>query len=131
MSGEIATFTPSTFEKFITLYKANNILASETLEAFNHFLITLSSFLNILEEFTSNNIYDETITIKWYGSAVISSTDTIRANSNWYRQAVFDNISINMHSDEIGNYITHDGMCFGKVILILIMIILSSTNIIF
>jgi hypothetical protein len=43
-------------------------------------------------------------------------TDTIRANSNWYQQAVFDNISINMNSDEIKNYITSDGMCFGKVL---------------
>lgn len=55
------------------------------------------------------------IFIKWYNSVIISSSDTIQANSNWYNQAVFDNISINMNSDKIENYVTNNGMCFGKV----------------
>ena len=54
--------------------------------------------------------------VKWYKVAVISSGDVIRAISNWYQQEVFDNISVNMSPDEIKDYITHDGMCFGKVI---------------
>jgi hypothetical protein len=116
MNGEIATFKLSSFDEFITTYKANNILAPEALEAFNQFLTALSRFFNLLEDFTNNDVNDETITIKWYSSAVISSSDTIRANSNWYQQAVFDNISINMNSDEIKNYITSDGMCFGKIL---------------
>ncbi|CAG8545868.1 10399_t:CDS:2 [Funneliformis caledonium] len=78
----------------------------------------LNRYFNILEKFTNNiiannDINNETITIKWYGS-VISSSNTIWANSNWYQQAVFDNISINMHNNEIENYITSNGMCFGK-----------------
>lgn len=116
MNSEIATFKLSLFDEFVTSYKANNILASEALDGFNHFLTALSRFFNLLEEFTNNNMDNDTITIKWYSSAIISSSDTIRANSNWYQQAVFDNISINMHSDEIENYITSDGMCFGKVL---------------
>lgn len=116
MNGEIATFKLSSFDEFITTYKANNILAPEALEAFNQFLIALNRFFNLLEEFANNDVNDEIITIKWYSSAVISSSDTIQANSNWYKQAVFDNISINMHSDEIENYITNDGICYGKVL---------------
>ena len=61
------------------------------------------------------DLNSSTIFIKWSGSAVISSGDTIRAMSDWYCQSIFDNISINMDSNEIGNYITYDGMCFGKV----------------
>ena len=55
------------------------------------------------------------IFVKWYKSAVISSGDTIRAISEWYNHSIFDNISINMCNDEIEDYTTNNGMCFGKV----------------
>ncbi|CAB5313075.1 unnamed protein product [Rhizophagus irregularis] len=127
MNGEIATFKLSLFDEFITTYKANNVLAPEALEAFNQFIIALNRFFSLLEEFANNDVNYETITIKWYSSAVISSSDSIRANSNWYKQAVFDNISINMHSEKVENYITQDGMCFGKV-LMLCSVNISSSN---
>lgn len=115
MKKEFATFKLSSFDEFVTSYKASNhFLAPEAIEAFDHFLPTLDKFIDLLDEFEEMD--DGTsIFIKWYGSAVISSNDTIRANSDWYQQAVFDNISINMDSDEIKNYVTSDGMCFGKV----------------
>ena len=113
MNGEIATFMLSSFYEFVETYKANNDLATEAIDAFDHFIPTLDRFFDFLEDF--NEINNATIFIKWYNSAVISSSDTIRANSNWYHQAVFDNISINMNSNEIENYVTNDGMCFGKV----------------
>ena len=85
MNGEIATFKLSSFDEFIIIYKANNVLTPKALEAFNQFLTALSRFFNFLKEFTYNDhVIDETITIKWYSSAVISSSDTIQANSNWY-----------------------------------------------
>ena len=112
MNGEVATFMLSSFDEFVTSYKANNnALASEAVEAFNHFLPTLDKFFDLLDEFKETD--DATnIFIKWYSSAKISSNDTIQANS---QQAVFDNISINMNADEIEDYIINDGMCFGKV----------------
>ncbi|CAB5392091.1 unnamed protein product [Rhizophagus irregularis] len=127
INGKIATFKLSSFDEFITTYKANNVLAPEALEAFNQFMIALNRFFSLLEEFANNNVNYETITIKWYSSAVISSSDSIQANSNWYKQAVFDNISINMHSEEVENYITHNGMCFRKV-LMLCSVNISSSN---
>jgi hypothetical protein len=89
-------------------------LASEALEAFNQFLPALDKFFNLIDliELDTNRLI---VFIKWYGSAVISSGDTIRANSNWYHQPIFDNISINMDSNEIEDYTTYDGLCFGKV----------------
>ena len=115
MNGEVATFMLSSFDEFVTSYKANNnALASEAVEAFNHFLLTLDKFFDLLDEFKEMNDASN-IFIKWYSFAKISSNDTIWANSNWYQQAVFDNISININVDEIENYITNDGMCFGKV----------------
>ena len=45
MNGEVATFMLSSFDEFVTSYKTNNnALASEAVEAFNHFLPTLDKF---------------------------------------------------------------------------------------
>ncbi|RGB40744.1 hypothetical protein C1646_752968 [Rhizophagus diaphanus] len=84
MNGEIATFKLSSFDEFITTYKANNALEPEALEAFNQFTIALNRFFSLLEEYSNND------------------------------QAVFDNISINMHSEEVENYITHDGIALKE-----------------
>ena len=122
INGKIATFKLSSFDEFVVSYKSTNLLASEAIEAFNQFLPALDRFFDLLDELTENKMNDDTtIFIKWYSSATISSRDTIHAISNWYHQAAFDNISINMNSDEIEDYTTHDGMCFGKVILMLIV----------
>lgn len=119
MNGEIATFKLSLFNEFVTSYKTSNSLALEATEAFDQFIPSLDMFFDLYEELTEHNINSDDVFVKWYKSTVISSGDTVRAISNWYQQAVFDNISVNMSTDEIGDYITHDGMCFGKVNIIL------------
>ena len=85
MSGEIATFELSSFDKFVSSYQNTTSLAPEALEAFNQFLPALDKFFDLIDsiEFNTNSLI---VFVKWYGSAVISSGDTIRANSNWYRQ---------------------------------------------
>ena len=56
MNGEVATFMLSSFDEFVTSYKANNnALASEAVEAFNHFLPTLDKFFDFLDEFKKMN----------------------------------------------------------------------------
>ena len=118
MNGEIATFKVSLFDEFVKFYKSGNDLALEALEAFNQFLPALDKFFDLYEELTENEMSDRDVLVKWYKSAIVSSGDTIRAISEWYNQAIFDNISINMCSNEIENYTTNNGMCFGKVSII-------------
>ncbi|GBB91572.1 hypothetical protein RclHR1_18950001 [Rhizophagus clarus] len=117
MNDEIATFKLSLFDEFVTSYATTNTLTSEALVAFDQFLQALDKFFNLYEELTENQMENRNIFIKWYKSAIISSGDTIRAMSDWYNQAIFDNISININSDEIDKYDTCDGMCFGKVLM--------------
>ena len=114
MNGKIATFNLVLFNEFIESYKVTNFLAPEALEAFSQFLPALDRFFGLYEELTTSKINDAVI--KWCSSSVISNSDTIRALSNWYHQAAFDNISIYMDNNETEDYITHDEMCFGKVI---------------
>jgi len=116
MNGNIATFTLPSFDKFVTSYQSTNSLAPEALKAFDQFIEALDNFFDLYEELTEKQMQNDDVLIQWYKSAIISSGDTIRAVSDWYHQAVFDNISINMNSDEIENYITCDKMYFGKVI---------------
>ncbi|PKY62910.1 hypothetical protein RhiirA4_490315, partial [Rhizophagus irregularis] len=114
MNGKIFTFELSSFDKFVSSYRNTTTLASEAFEAFNQFLPTLDKFFNLinLAEFITTHLI---VSVKWYRSAVISSRDTVRANSNWYGQPIFDNVSINMDSNEIEDYTTYDGLCFGKI----------------
>jgi hypothetical protein len=113
MHGEIAAFELSLFDEFTASYKAINSLAPEAVKAFDQFLVALDNFFDLCQELTNYKM--ENAIIKWYSSAVISSGNTIRAISNWYHQAAFDNISINMDIDDADNYVTYNGMCFGKV----------------
>ncbi len=48
--------------------------------------------------------------VKWYKSAIVSSDNMIRVISKWYNQAIFNNISINMYSNEIEDYTTNNRM---------------------
>ena len=114
MNGEIATFNLVLFNEFIELYKVTNFLAPKALEVFSQFLLALDRFFGLYEELTTSKINNAVI--KWCSSSVISNSDTIRALSNWYHQVAFNNISIYMDNNETEDYITHDGMCFGKVI---------------
>ncbi|PKY60677.1 hypothetical protein RhiirA4_431298 [Rhizophagus irregularis] len=120
MNGKIFTFELSSFDKFVSSYRNTTTLASEAFEAFNQFLPTLDKFFNLinLAEFITTHLI---VSVKWYRSAVISSRDTVRANSNWYGQPIFDNVSINMDSNEIEDYTTYDGLCFGKEMTLKIM----------
>ena len=106
MNSKITTFKLSLFDEFIAFYKSANKLALEALEEFDKSLLVLDSFLNLYKELTESVINSEDVFVKWYKSATISSSDTIRVTSEWYNQPIFDHISVNMCSDEIGKYIT-------------------------
>lgn len=114
MKGEIASFNLSSFDEFVSSYQNTTSLAPEALDAFDKFLPALDKFFDLMDS-VEVDTNDSIVLIKWYGSAVISSGDTIHANSNWYHQPIFDNVSINMDENESEEYTTYDGICFGKV----------------
>ena len=116
MNSLITTFPLSEFNQFTTLYKeTNNQLAPEALLAFEQFLPALNKFFDLSEDLTEEIVANNMI-IHWYNyTTAASSGDYIRASSKYYYNPEFSNISINMSEEEIDDYHTDQGVCFGKV----------------
>lgn len=112
-------FTLENFDSFFNDYKKTNNLAPEALLASNHFLAVLNEFLDLDDDLNEELITNKT-SISWYSYTNMSASgDCIRAVSKYYNEPEFSNVSINMNVEEAENYNTSEGVCFGKVLLIL------------
>jgi len=96
-------------------HKTSHQLASEALEALDHFILALNEFFDLCNELTEMIMQDKMIIVEWYNSATISSRDIIHARSQYYHHAQFDNVSINMNAEEMDQYSTDNRACFAKV----------------
>jgi hypothetical protein len=115
MNGLLAKFSLEKFDEFFDDYKLNNTLAHEALTAIDHFFPALNEFFDLFDDLTEKMVMENT-EISWYSYAnVESSGDYIRAKSEYYNEPSFSNVSINMSADEVKEYNTDDGTCFGKV----------------
>jgi hypothetical protein len=115
MSGLLGKFSLENVDEFFDGYKLNNALAQEALIAIDQFLPALNEFFDLF-----NNLTEEMVTqnteISWYGYATLNSSgDYIRAKSLYYNEPSFSDVSINMSVEEVEDYRTDDGTCFGKV----------------
>jgi hypothetical protein len=112
MNGCLGTFYLRDFDTFFNNYQSGNILAREALTALDHFLTLLNEFFDLCEDITDA----EKVIINWYSYTHISSSgDYIRANSLYYKESSFSDVSINMSEAEFEDYNTDEGACFGKV----------------
>jgi hypothetical protein len=102
---------------FINSYKNSNFLAPEASKGFSVLFNALNDFCDTIEELTENDV--KSSIIEWYNKSTISSTDIIRAKSQYYNFPAFSNVAISMDAEEALNYNTAKGVCFGKVKLIL------------
>ena len=115
MNGLLGKFSLEKFEEFFNNYKLNNILAQEALTALDHFFLSLNEFFDLCEDLTEEMLMGNT-EISWYSYAnVKSSGDYIRAKSMYYNEPSFSDVSINMSVEEVEDYNTNEGACFGKV----------------
>lgn len=115
MNGLLAKFSLENINAFFDNYKLDNILAPEALMAMDQFLPALNEFFDLFDEITEEMVINNT-EISWYGYANLeSSGDYIRAKSLYYNQPSFSDVSINMSVEEVEDYRTDDGTCFGKV----------------
>lgn len=117
MNGLLGTFFLKDFDAFFDNFKYNNVLADEALLAFEHLIPTLNEFFDLCDDL-SEEMAKET-KIRWYGHANASSNDYIRAKSKYYDGPSFSDVSINMSEEESEDYDTHEGACFGKVLMLI------------
>ena len=83
--------------------------------ALDRFILSLNEFFDLCEDLTEEMLIGNT-EVSWYSYAnVESSGDYIRAKSMYYNEPSFSDVSINMSGEEIEDYNTDMGACFGKV----------------
>ena len=112
MNGLLSTFLLKDFDEFFNNYKLNNVLANEALMALDHFISALNEFFDLCESLTNA----ENAIIRWYSyTSITPSNDYIRAKSKYYNEPSFSDVSINMSEEEVEDYNTDEGACFGKV----------------
>ena len=70
--------------------------------------------LKIYLEF-SNSATNYLLTI--FGSVIIENGAIVRAISNYHNKPWFSNVSILMNSEELFDYKTDNGLCYGQVII--------------
>jgi hypothetical protein len=115
MNGLMGTFSLPMFDGFFAAYKATNTLAPEALMALDHFLPALNEFFDLCDDVNQDMVMNDT-KIHWYSyTNMVASGDYIRAKSKYYGQPEFSNVSIKMDEEEIDDYNTDEGSCFGKV----------------
>ena len=120
MNGLLGKFPLENFEEFFNNYKVNNTLAQEASTALDQFLPSLNEFFDLCDDLSEEMLRGNT-EVSWYSYAnVESSGDYIRAKSMYYNEPSFSDVSINMSGEEIEDYNTDMGACFGKVYVYLI-----------
>jgi hypothetical protein len=77
---------------------------------FDNFLECLNLYMD------HKKIADESkVTI--YGSVTIENGAIMRATNNYYGKPWFSNVSVRMDSDELFDYTSDQGICYGQVII--------------
>ena len=77
---------------------------------FDNFLECLNLYMD------HKKIADESkVTI--YRSVTIENGAIIRATNNYYGKPWFSNVSVRMDSDELFDYTSDQGICYGQVII--------------
>ncbi|CAG8792058.1 32809_t:CDS:2, partial [Gigaspora margarita] len=74
-----------------------------------------------IENWLSQDIEKETISIEVFKFAYLNNDYkvAIRASSNYYRQVAFSDVCVEMDESEQDNYLTDNGLCYAKILLIL------------
>ena len=115
MNGLLGKFSLEKFEEFFNNYKLNNTLAQEALTVLDRFIPSLNEFFDLCEDLTEEMLIGNT-EVNWYSYVNVElSGDYIRAKSMYYNEPSFSDVSINMSGEEIEDYNTDMGACFGKV----------------
>ena len=86
---------------------------------FSNFSNCLNIYINQLEDYEIlvDEIDENEVTI--YGSVILENGAIIRATNNYHGKPWFSNVSVCMNSEELFNYITDKGICYGQVIIII------------
>ena len=78
---------------------------------FTKFLDSLNLYLDQQNDVTSADEYRVAI----YRSVTLENLAIVRANSQYHGKPWFSNVSVRMDSDELFEYTSDEGVCYGQV----------------
>ena len=81
---------------------------------FTNFLKCLDLYLDLQSNVTSVN---ENVEVHIYKSVTLENGIIIRATNKYYGKSWFSDISVRMNSDELFDYASNEGICYGQVIV--------------
>ncbi|CAG8621007.1 19495_t:CDS:2, partial [Racocetra persica] len=99
----------------ITANKAIRKMTQHTIDQY-----CIHDYLQNIEHWSSQEIENEAVLIEVFEFAYLDNDYkvTIHASSNYYGQAVFSNVCVEMDKSEQDNYLTDNGLCYAKILLI-------------
>jgi hypothetical protein len=74
-----------------------------------------SGFNNFLECLNLYEIITDEGKVTIYGSVIIENGAIMRATNSYYGRSWFSNVSVRMDSDELFDYTSDQGNCYGQV----------------
>ncbi|RGB30742.1 hypothetical protein C1646_764943 [Rhizophagus diaphanus] len=77
---------------------------------FNNFKVCLNWYLDELPDVSSAD--DSKVTI--YGSVTLENSAIIRATNSYHKRSWFSDVSVHMNSEELFEYISDKGICYGQ-----------------
>jgi hypothetical protein len=100
----------SELQSLQTKLEHEKIVDNLCIEGMNHLINCLDHYLDE----KSNVSESEDIYLKIYATGILSNNEIIYATSKFHGRARFSDVAIAM---EDADYLTDDGICYGKVIL--------------
>jgi hypothetical protein len=109
----IWTFDLNNAQGFIDQKLKNNRPNSNIYSGLENLLNYLSIYFS-----STNQINIDNYIIKIYSSVTLENGSIIRATDNFYRKAWYSNVAVAMNSEELLEYLSDDGICYGQVFVV-------------
>ena len=120
-SKKFKTISPYKFTNLIWTFSLNNAqeFINQQLKNYNSSSKIYFGLENFLEHltiyFNSTNVNLGNYIVKIYSSITLENGAIIRATDNFYGKAWYSNIAVAMNSEELFEYISDQGICYGQV----------------
>lgn len=75
------------------------------------------NFLNCLNLYMNDEISTDEYKVTIYGSVIIENGAIVRATNSFHGESWFSNVAVRMNSEELFDYASDQGICYGQVIV--------------
>jgi hypothetical protein len=109
--------TQHTINQIIDQLKNTQDLNNLWMCGFEKLKFCIYDYLQDIEEWSLQDVEHETVWIEVFESAYLDNDHKIiiRATPNYYGQAAFSDVCIEMDKSEQDDYLTDNGLCYAKV----------------